>query len=157
MAEVKQIWCEEDKKFYPETKTENGRRYKLDPTTFVYLEQMELGLTAEEQELMNEPIGQWGEKWRKLMEEMHPERIPSLQGRLLWKLIPRQIDSKAWELRQTLKTQYAKKTLFDRVHGVDSVGEHIRYDSGQRDNGNGSAGSHRVNERVSTPMICHYS
>ena len=109
MAEVKQIWCEEDKKFYPETKTENGRRYKLDPTTFVYLEQMELGLTAEEQELMNEPIGQWGEKWRKLMEEMHPEQIPSLQGRLLWELIPRQIDREAWELRQTLKTQYAKK------------------------------------------------
>ena len=109
MAEVKQIWCEEDKKFYPETKTENGRRYKLDPTTFVYLEQMELGLTAEEQELMNEPIGQWGEKWRKLMEEMLPEQIPSLQGRLLWELIPRQIDREAWELRQTLKTQYAKK------------------------------------------------
>ena len=109
MAEVKQIWCEEDKKFYPETKTENGRTYKLDPTTFVYLEQMELGLTAEEQELMNEPIGQWGEKWRKLMEEMHPEQIPSLQGRLLWELIPRQIDREAWELRQTLKTQYAKK------------------------------------------------
>ena len=109
MAEVKQIWCEEDKKFYPETKTENGRTYKLDPTTFVYLEQMELGLTDEEQELMNEPIGQWGEKWRKLMEEMHPEQIPSLQGRLLWELIPRRIDREAWELRQTLKTQYAKK------------------------------------------------
>ncbi|MCM1061432.1 MAG: hypothetical protein NC452_14275 [Eubacterium sp.] len=109
MAEVKQIWCEEDKKFYPETKTENGRTYKLDPKTFVYLEQMELGLTEEEQELMNEPIGQWGEKWRKLMEELHPEQIPSLQGRLLWELIPRQIDREAWELRQTLKTQYAKK------------------------------------------------
>ncbi len=109
MAEIKQIWCEEDKMFYPETKTENGRTYKLDPTTFVYLEQMELGLTEEEQELMNEPIGQWGEKWRKLMEETHPEQIPSLQGRLLWELIPRQIDREAWELRKNLKAQYAKK------------------------------------------------
>ena len=54
MAEIKQIWCEEDKMFYPEIKEENGRLYKLDKETFVYLEQMELGLTAEEQELMSE-------------------------------------------------------------------------------------------------------
>ena len=48
MAEIKQIWRDEDKMFYPEIKEENGRLYKLDKETFVYLEQLELGLTAEE-------------------------------------------------------------------------------------------------------------
>ena len=33
MAEIKQIWCEEDKMFYPEIKEENGRLYKLDKET----------------------------------------------------------------------------------------------------------------------------
>ena len=106
MEEIRQIWCEEDKRFYPETKTENGRTYKLDPQTFVYLEQMELGLTDEEQALMNEDIGQYGEKWRTYMTENHPEVIPSLQGRLKWDLIPRQIDKEAMEL---LRKQYAEK------------------------------------------------
>lgn len=109
MTEIKQIWCEEDKMFYPETKTENGRTYKLDKETFVYLEQMELGLTAEEQELMSEPIGRWGAEWQKFMTENHPEVIPSLKGRLKWELIPRQIDKEAWEYRALLKKQYAEK------------------------------------------------
>ena len=109
MEEIKQIWCEEDKKFYPETKTENGRTYKLDPKTFVYLEQMELGLTDEEQALMNEDIGHYGMKWREYMTENHPEVIPSLEGRLKWELIPRQIDKEALEYRELLRKQYAKE------------------------------------------------
>ncbi len=36
----------------------------------------------------------------------------------------------------------------DRVQRVEDLGEHVRSDSGQRDNGNGSAGSHRINENV---------
>ena len=107
MAEIKQIWCDEDKMFYPEIKEENGRMYKLDKETFVYLEQLELGLTAEEQELMSEPIGRWGAEWQKFMTENHPEVIPSLKGRLKWELIPRQIDKEAWEYRTLLKKQYA--------------------------------------------------
>ena len=109
MEEIRQIWCEEDQKFYPETKTENGRTYKLDPTTFVYLEQLELGLTDEEQALMNEEIGQYGEKWREFMTENHPEVIPSLQGRLKWELIPRQVDKEAMEYREQLRKQYAQE------------------------------------------------
>lgn len=84
MAEIKQIWCEEDKMFYPEIKKENGRTYKLDPTTFVYLEQLELGLTDEEQALMSEPIGRWGREWQRFMTENHPEVLPSLKGSVTW-------------------------------------------------------------------------
>ena len=109
MQEINQIWCEEDKMFYPETKMENGRFYKLDPQTFMYLEQLDLGLTDEEQALMSEDIGQYGEKWRQFMREFHPEVIPSLEGRLKWELIPRQVDKEAWEYRELLRKQYAAK------------------------------------------------
>ena len=109
MEEIRQIWCEEDQKFYPEIKVENGSTYKLDPQTFVYLQQLDLGLTEEEQALMNEAIGKYGEKWREYMEEFHPEVIPSLQGRLKWELIPRQVDKEAFEYRTLLRKQYAKE------------------------------------------------
>ena len=109
MEEIRQIWCEEDKMFYPEIKVENGRMYKLDPQTFVYLQQLGLGLTDEEQELMSEDIGRYGEKWREYMEEFHPEVIPSLQGRLKWELIPRQVDKEAFEYRTLLRKQYEKQ------------------------------------------------
>ena len=109
MAEIRQIWCEADKKFYPETIEENGKTYKLDPKTFVYLEQLELDLTDEEQEMMSEPIGRWGQAWQKFMTENYPEEIPSLQGRLKWELIPRQIDKEAWALWELLRKQYAQK------------------------------------------------
>lgn len=109
MNEIKQIWCKEDKMFYPEYKEQNRRLYKLDPKTFVYLEQLELGLTDEEQALMNEDIGMYGERWQRFMTENYPEVIPSLQGRLKWELIPRQVDKEAWEYRQLLRKQYAKK------------------------------------------------
>ena len=109
MEETRQIWCEEDKRYYPEFKTENGRTYKLDPQTFVYLEQLDLGLTEEEQALMDEDIGKYGEKWREFMTEFHPEVIPSLQGRLKWELIPRQVDKEAWEYRALLRKQYEKQ------------------------------------------------
>ena len=95
--------------FYPEIKIENGRTYKLDTQTFVYLQQLDLGLTDEEQELMSEDIGRYGEKWREYMEEFHPEVIPSLQGRLKWELIPRQVDKEAFEYRTLLRKQYEKQ------------------------------------------------
>lgn len=95
--------------FYPEIKIENGRTYKLDTQTFVYLQQLDLGLTEEEQALMSEDIGKYGEKWREYMEEFYPEVIPSLQGRLKWELIPRQVDKEAFEYRALLRKQYEKQ------------------------------------------------
>ena len=109
MEEIRQIWCEEDQMFYPEIKIENGRTYKLDTQTFVYLQQLDLGLTEEEQALMSEDIGKYGEKWREYMEEFYPEVIPSLQGRLKWELIPRQVDKEAFEYRALLRKQYEKQ------------------------------------------------
>ena len=80
-----------------------------DKTDFVYLEQVELGLTDEEQKLMSEPIDRWGKAWQKFMTENYPEEIPSLEGRLKWELIPRQIDKEAWEMWELLRKQYAEK------------------------------------------------
>ena len=107
MEEIRQIWCEEDKRYYPEIKIENGRTYKLDEITFVYLEQIDLGLTDEEQELIENPVDCWGQEWRRFMAENYPEDIPSLQGRLKWEIIPRQIDKEAWEMWELLRKQYA--------------------------------------------------
>lgn len=45
----------------------------------------------------------------------------------------------------------------DRVGRVESVGEHIRSDSGQRDNGNGSAGSHRIDDEKQNERGTTYS
>ncbi len=109
MEEIRQIWCEEDNCYCPEIKVENGRTYKLDPETFVYLEQLDLGLTEEEQKLMQNPIDRWGKAWQRFMQENYPEVIPSLQGRLKWELIPRQIDKEAWEMWELLRKQYAEK------------------------------------------------
>ena len=109
MEEIRQIWCEEDNCYYQEIKVENGRIYKLDHETFVYLEQLDLGLTEEEQKLMQNPIDRWGKAWQRFMQENYPEVIPSLQGRLKWELIPRQIDREAWSMWELLRKQYAEK------------------------------------------------
>lgn len=126
MQEIKQIWCEEDSCYYPEIKIEGGRSYKLDPTTFVYLEQLELGLSEEEQELMKNPIDRWGKAWQRFMEEHYPEEIPSLQGRLKWELIPRQIDREAWRMWELLRKQYAEKNPRPKTFMEIATWEKIR-------------------------------
>ena len=107
MEKIRQVWCEEDNRYYPEIKIENGRTYKLDEEKFVYLEQLDLGLTDEEQKLMENPVDRWGQEWRKFMTENYPEDIPSLQGRFKWELIPRQIDKECWKRWELLRKQYA--------------------------------------------------
>ena len=109
MEEIRQIWCAEDNRCYPEIKIEDVRTYKLDEEKFVYLEQLDLGLTDEEQELMENPVERWGQEWRKFMAENYPEEIPSLQGRLKWEIIPRQIYKECWQMRELLRKQYAAK------------------------------------------------
>ena len=107
MQKIRQVWCEDYNRYYPEIKIENGRTYKLDEEKFIYLEQLDLGLTDEEQKLMENPVGRWGQEWRKFMTEYYPEEIPSLQGRLKWELIPRQIDKECWQMWELLRKQYA--------------------------------------------------
>ena len=45
----------------------------------------------------------------------------------------------------------------DRVQRIENVGEHVRSDSGHRDNGNGSAGSHRINDEKQNERNATYS
>lgn len=58
---------------------------------------------------MSEDIGHYGEKWREFMIEKSPEVIPSLQGRLKWDLIPRQVDREALEYRMLMRKQYTQE------------------------------------------------
>ena len=107
MEKIRQVWCEEDNRYYPEIKIEDGRAYKLDEETFVYLEQLDLGLTDEEQKLMENPVDRWGQEWRKFMQTNYPEDIPSLQEQLKWEIIPRRIDKECWKMWELLRKQYA--------------------------------------------------
>ena len=66
-------------------------------------------LTAEEQELMQNPIDRWGQEWQKFMQTHYPEEIPVLLENQKWELIPRQIDKEAWEMWELLRKQYAAK------------------------------------------------
>ena len=66
-------------------------------------------LSAEEQELMQNPIDRWGQEWRKFMQTHYSEEIPALQENQKWELIPRQIDKEAWEMWELLRKQYAAK------------------------------------------------
>ena len=68
-------------------------------------------LTTEEQELIQNPIGRWGQEWCKFMQTHYPEEIPALQKNQKWELIPRQIDKEAWEMWELLRRQYAQKNL----------------------------------------------
>ena len=109
MKKIRQIWCEEDNRYYPEIKIESGRTYKLGEETFVYLEWLAIGFTDEEQELMENPVDRWEQEWRNFMTENYLEDISSLQGRLKWELIPRQIDKECWQLWELLRKQYTMK------------------------------------------------
>ena len=83
-----------------------------DPTKEVGDEQVRnttVQFTDEEQQLLSEPIDRWGKAWQKFMTENYPEEIPSMEGRLKWELIPRQIDKEAWEMWELLRKQYAEK------------------------------------------------
>ena len=41
------------------------------------------------------------------MQTNYPEDIPSLQGRLKWEIIPRQVDKECWQMWELLRKQYA--------------------------------------------------
>ena len=105
---IRQIWCEEDSKYYPEIVEENGKRYRLDPKTWIYYQELSLGLTDEEEELMKQPIGRYGAAWQKFMEENYPYEITGLKGRMKWELIPRQIDKEAEEMAWNMEQEYAR-------------------------------------------------
>ena len=75
---------------------------------------------------MKNPIDRWGKAWQRFMEEHYPEEIPSLQGRLKWELIPRQIDREAWSMWELLRIQYAEKNLRPKTFTEIAAWEKMR-------------------------------
>jgi hypothetical protein len=67
-------------------------------------------LTTEEQELIQNPIGRWGEAWQKFMKEncTHDEIWANFKDNVFDELA-RRIDSEAWEMWELLRRQYAQK------------------------------------------------
>ena len=67
-------------------------------------------LTAEEQELIQNPIGRWGEAWQKYMKEnCTPDEISANFKDGEFDELARRIDSEAWEMWELLRRQYAEK------------------------------------------------
>ncbi len=108
MSEIKQIWCEEEKKYYAEMIEENGQTYKLDPTTWTYLPLLTVEYSEEEQELLKQPIGSYGREWQRFMEENYPFEIAPLEMRAQYGIIARKVDREAEEMYNTLTEQWAQ-------------------------------------------------
>ena len=67
-------------------------------------------LTTEEQELIQNPIGRWGETWQKFMKEnCTPDEISASFKDGEFDELARRIDNEAWELWELLRRQYAEK------------------------------------------------
>ena len=77
-------------------------------------------LIAEKQELIQNPIGRWGEAWQKYMKEncTHYEISASFNDDEFDELA-RRIDSEAWAMWELLRRQYAEKnprpTTFNEI------------------------------------------
>ncbi len=77
-------------------------------------------LTTEEQELMRNPIGRWGELWQRYMKEnCTPDEISANFKNDEFDELARRIDSEAWEMWELLRRQYAQKnprpTTFNEI------------------------------------------
>ena len=106
MEEVKQLWCEEDQKYYPTIVERNGTMYELDPKTWTYNEMVTINYTEEEQELLKNPIRRYGRAWQKFMEENYPYMIAPLQMQARYGIIARQVDKEAEEMAWNLSQKY---------------------------------------------------
>ena len=70
---------------------------------------------------MNEEleIGRWGEEWQRFMRENFPTETAELEGKARFDELAVEVDNEAWELRQLLRSQYAKEnprpTTFEQI------------------------------------------
>ena len=76
--------------------------------------------TTEEQELIQNTIGRWGEAWQKFMKEnCTPDEIWANFKDNEFDELARRIDSEAWEMWELLRRQYAQKnprpTTFNEI------------------------------------------
>ena len=82
--------------------------------------ELKRNLNTEEQELIQNPIGRWGEAWQRFMKEncTHDEISASFNDDEFDELAQR-IDSEAWEMWELLRRQYAQKnprpTTFNKI------------------------------------------
>ena len=60
---------------------------------------------------MNEEleIGRWGEEWQRFMRENYPNETAELENKARFDVLAVEVDNEAWELRQLLRSQYAKE------------------------------------------------
>jgi hypothetical protein len=100
---------QENKVLLPEYKSEEleGETiwYKLNPHNGTY----SMNLSETEQTTEEEPIGTYGMKWMRWMEENYPERVTEMKFYHRYLTTARAVDSRAWEHREVLNRQYEKE------------------------------------------------
>ena len=65
----------------------------------------------EELTMETEPIGSYGLAWMHWMEENHPEKVEEMRFYHRFLTVARSVDTRAWEYRNRLDSQYLSGTL----------------------------------------------
>ncbi|GHU77317.1 hypothetical protein FACS1894188_11340 [Clostridia bacterium] len=96
--------------FMPTYQMENGEiTAELNPTDGLYYTAMDYSEDEDEQELLNERLGTYGEKWQKFMTEKYPAEALQLKLNCQWEILSRRIDREAYEMDEILTEQYTKQ------------------------------------------------
>ena len=106
---IQKVEDQENKMWFPEYKSQEleGQTiwYKFNPLNGTY----SMNLSETEQTTEEEPIGIYGQKWMKWMEENYPERVTEMKFYHKYLTTARAVDSRAWEHKELLDRQYEKE------------------------------------------------
>ena len=106
---IQKIEDRENKKWFPEYKSEQLEDqtiwYKFNPLNGTY----SMNLSGLEASMEEEPIGAYGMKWMKWMEENYPHLVTEMKFYHRYLTTARAVDSRAWEHRELLDRQYEKQ------------------------------------------------
>ncbi|MCL2108496.1 MAG: TnpV protein [Oscillospiraceae bacterium] len=61
---------------------------------------------CQQENLLDEPVGSYGQKWIRFMEEQHPKLVREMLRKGTFEAVARSVDDYAWNYRELLDNQY---------------------------------------------------